>query len=160
MNALKISWLCPFILSMSAAAQISVSLPTDPEQRGYIERVMAIPVSQLDQNLPDVSLQDWLLAEAGPDAKIAWYPESIITQLNDTGDPYRDCGLVYAYATTWDGREFFVKIGVGGTCGAPVFDMGGMMAASKKEGGALIRRLSDLPRLRWANPKKVSRTEG
>jgi len=155
MNARTFSWLCPIILGASGAAQISVSVPTDPEQRGQIESVEAIRASQLDKNLPDVILEDWLLAEAGPDAKIGWSytPPYMGLCWNNTRYPHCACGAVDVGAKTWDGREFSVQIAIGGACGSPVFDTG-MVSGGKKEGATFMRSLSDLPRLRWANPKK------
>lgn len=159
MKALTISFLCAIFLDATAAAQISVSVPTDPEVRDRVQRVQVIPASQLDKELPNVSLGDWLLAEAGPDAKIAWYSNLYdLGELNNTADPYRDCGFVYADTRTYDGREFLVKIATGGACKVPVFDMG-WVALGEKE-GARLRHLSDLPPLRWRNPTKTRRTEG
>jgi len=156
MNRLKILWLCTVILGGSAAAQISVSVPRDPELADLVARVQCTRASQLEKELPGVSLSDWLLAEAGPDAKVAWsYLRP--TVWDEIADPYFGCALVSADATTWDGRSFFVSIATDGACSVPAFHSGIVTPSIK--GGTSIRRLSELPRLLWKNPNKYHRTE-
>jgi hypothetical protein len=156
MNRLKILWLCTVILGGSAAAQIRVSVPRNPELADLVARVQDTRASQLDKDLPDVSLSDWLLAQAGPDAKVAWaYRPPIVW--DDIADPYYGCAFVSADATTWDGRSFFVSIATDGACSVPTFDSG--IVVSSKKGGTSIHRLSELPRLLWKNPNKYHRTE-
>jgi hypothetical protein len=162
MNVLKILCLCPIILAASAAAQISVSVPTDETQADVVARVQATLASQLDEELPNIGLGEWLLEVTGPDAKVTWSYSQFRMGLCGMGraDHYCDCGSANAVAKTYYGRVFFVQIAVGGACSVPVFDTGMMAAVSKKEGGAFIYRLSDLPRRRWQNSRSSQRSEG
>jgi hypothetical protein len=149
--------LCLFgasILGACSAAQVSVTTvqTDDPGLADLIAHVKDTPVSQLDKNLPDVGLLDWILAEAGPDAKIGWSytPPYMGLCWNNTRYPHCACGAVDVAAKTWDGREFFVQIAAGSACTTPSFDSG--MVAMRKRNAAFIRHLSDLPRLLWKDP--------
>jgi hypothetical protein len=160
MNRSKFVWLCVAILGASATAQMSVSVPNDPESAAWVARVQSIPVSQLEKDLPDVNLQDWLSAEAGPDAKVGWghTPPYMGLCWNNTMFSHCGCSSVDASVKTWDGRQFFVQIAVGYACAVPAFDAG--MVAIRKGHAAFIRRLSDLPHVLWRNPDETRHIEG
>jgi hypothetical protein len=159
MNRLKFAWLCAVILGASATAQISGSVPTDPGLADWVARVQSIPVSQLEKGLPNVTLQDWLLAEAGPDAKVGWsYTPPRMGLCWGSKAPNCDCSAVDAGVKTWDGREFFVQIRIGGACTVAAFDTG--MVAIRNGHGVVIRRLSDIPRLLSRNPGETGHVEG
>jgi hypothetical protein len=159
--AMSLRALCLVALSALALAQTDASGAFDDRTSKFIGMVQDLPTSELDPKLPSIRFADWLLAEGGPDAKIEWSYTSGYMGLcwNNTAYPHCACDAVDADVRTWDGREFFVQIRIGGVCSVPVFDTG-MMAVSKKEGAAFMHHLSDLPRLRWSNPRKTRLTEG
>jgi hypothetical protein len=144
------------ILGTCSAAQVSVTTAGtgDPRLDELIAHVKGTPASRMDQTLPAVSLSDWLLAEAGPDAKVTWAyrpPRGF-----DFFNPHFCSECVEAYATMWNGRHFSVLIANGMDAG-PTFYSGTMMIP--KEGIVTIRRLSDLPGLLWKVSKNLNRAE-
>lgn len=94
------------ILSLTIMGQVS-SAPralTDAQVEAIIVKIQSMPVSKLDRKLPKTSLQNWLQAQAGPDAKIAWAFE-------DNGHQKPDC--VQINVLLKDGRYILLEIDVG-----------------------------------------------
>lgn len=121
-----------------------------------IAQVKKLSVSKLDDGLPKTSLESWLQASVGPDAKIAWVYRS-----GCTGDPRapksrKDC--VEADVTLPAKRSLVVMIEVGRTSArsATVFSV------NLLEGGQGMRdvtRLRDLPKLLGCNISKSDSLE-
>lgn len=100
------------ILSLTIMGQVSSapSALTDAQVGAIIAKIQSMPVSKLDRKLPKISLQNWLQAQAGPDAKIAWAFE-------DNGHPKPDC--VQTNVLLKDGRSLFLEIDVGTNSSRP-----------------------------------------
>jgi hypothetical protein len=154
MNRLQLVFVSAAILAGSTAAQIRISVPTDPDLADRIARIQVFPASLLEKELPDVSLGEWLLEEAGPDARIWWSDSPPYTGLcrNNTADLSCACGTVSADVRTWDGRTYAVSIAAGGAGSVPTCASG--IVASSTYGSTRIRELHDLPRLLWKDPRK------
>lgn len=156
----RLAILCLFCVCIPGAcslAQITVTTAEtgDPRLDDLIAQAKDTPVSRLDQKLPAVSLADWLLAQAGPDAKMVWAYHPSRLGL-DWGNPHSCSDCVEADATLWDGRHFSVLIANGSDVG-PAFYSGTVILPKRKTDS--MRQLSDLPRLLWKPAKNSSPTE-
>jgi hypothetical protein len=125
--------------SKNPLPQVSPQLAQD-----LIEQVKKTPVSRLDDGLPKTSLESWLQASVGPEAKIAWVYRS-----GCTGEPHapksrNDC--VEADVALPAGRSLVVMIALRKASArtATVFSV------NLLEGGQGLKdvtRLRDLPKL-------------
>lgn len=158
MNRLAIlCLLCASILAACCVAQISVTTahPNDPKLDDLIAQVKDTPASRLDKNLPAVNFSDWLLAQAGPDAKIVWAYRPPHLGL-DWGNPHFCSDCVQADATLYNGRHFSILI-ANSTDSGPTFYSGTIMIPREEIDD--IRQLSDLPRPLWKARKNSTCTE-
>jgi hypothetical protein len=111
------AWLM-LLMAVGAAAQT-------PHDRKMIDYAKAIPVSQLDPELPDTPFERWLIKEAGEGAQITWEVNDCGEQTGEAEDAERDFPVcVEADARLRDKRVIVVSIAVGtyekGISGKPV----------------------------------------
>jgi len=132
--------LCAGILASFASAQAGTPQQlTDAQLADLVAKVQNMPASKLDKNLPSGRLVDWLQAQGGPGARIAWdFRTTAGTHPPDSMPNY-----VEAVATLKKDQSFMVSIEVGKDERRPSFHSGWVIIG--RNNYIELERLSDLP---------------
>lgn len=128
------------VVGSFASAQAGVPQQlTDAQMADLITKVQNMPASMLDKKLPAIRLADWLQAQGGPDARIAWVFRSAAGTPESRNIP--DC--VEADATLKNDQSFMGMIAVGRDARHPVLQSGWVIISRHEN--IDLERLSDLP---------------
>ena len=140
------------ILMLAAALVSQESSAPKVDEAGrpdLITQVRNMPASELDRALPPTKLEDWLLVQAAPDAKIGW----VLRQSSQMPD------CVEADVMLKDGRSFVVLVDVGTNPRWPRLREINLMTSSDNRND--MHRLRDLPgALRLSGSRASVRAEG
>jgi hypothetical protein len=141
---LSLCFVCCSIFCIALSAQVNApGQPTDARVADLIAQVKNMPASKLDAALPSTKLEEWLQAQAGPDAKIGWAFRSVPQDAKAGAHGAPAC--VEAVATLNDGRSFWVLIDVSTNPDHPrLFDANVLTGKTEM---SEVRRLHDLPRV-------------
>ena len=127
------------ILGSFASAQAGVPQElADARRADLISKVQNMPASKLDKKLPAIRLADWLQAQGGQDARIAWAFRSAAGTPESRNSP--DC--VEVVATLKNDRSFMVMIAVGKDALQPSLQSGWVIISPHET--IDLERLSDL----------------
>ena len=129
---------CGVVLGLLASPQVFAQQLT-AEKAELIAKVQNTPASRLDKKLPAVRLADWLQAQGGPDARIAWAFRS--TAGTPESRSFPDC--VEAVATLKNDQSFMVMIAVGADARHPSLQSGWVIISRHEI--IDLERIRDLP---------------
>lgn len=132
-----------FALSGSALAQDNGAAPSDTNPSDRISQVKSVLASKLDNALPAVRLEDWLLEQVGTNAKFGW---ALRYQPSKEGQPIHDIpDCVEADIMLPDGRSISILTAFRAPRQRPYIYS--VHVISNKHDIADLNRLSELPNI-------------